>query len=345
MAIEREIAIKMPEEELLAAGENRPAAVLNLPVSKANAIAEGYLRDIGLVNEEDDYEARLSLNELINQISQQSEQAGDADDFHNFAVTLARKDEYGLACSVLECGLKWFPKNVDLIADYLQYGVNCGKGEECRRLYKTLLKIPKMRWTWRGFAFLIYYIQYLLDQSDSEKEILHKKQEMLELVSDFKRYFPYSEEAYHVESSIYKNLNEQGKELETLKTAMETLIICPKCALRCADILFDRGCYEEAMEAIKRGISDATQTQSSINEGYIYYLSALCRIALSQKSDTALSKQEVMDIYSNFNIALRDFRYGSNYEAVIKSKTNTLVNKTNVDVPPELSRLYDCIAE
>ena len=44
MAIEREIAIKMPEEELLAAGENRPAAVLNLPVSKANAIAEGYLR-------------------------------------------------------------------------------------------------------------------------------------------------------------------------------------------------------------------------------------------------------------------------------------------------------------
>ena len=66
---------------------------------------------------------------------------------------------------------------------------------------------------------------------------------------------------------------------------------------------------------------------------------------MSQKSDTALSKQEVMDIYSNFNIALRDFRYGSNYEAVIKSKTNTLVNKTNVDVPPELSRLYDCIAE
>ena len=96
----------------------------------------------------------------------------------NNDFALARKDEYNLACKVLEIGLNLFPKNVNLLASLLQYGINCGKKDECKKCYKTMMKIPYRRWTWRGFVFLIDYIKYLIEQTDSEKEINAKEEEI-----------------------------------------------------------------------------------------------------------------------------------------------------------------------
>jgi tetratricopeptide (TPR) repeat protein len=344
MSKEHEVYIDIPNDEVVSDAEESIKKSFNLPVSKVSAIAQGYLRFISEVNDEDDEDARASLYSLMDRFLEQTEQAGDADDYHNFAVALARKDEYVLACKVIECGLSLFPKNVDLIADYLQYGTNCNRIEECKRLYKTLLKIPRRRWTWRGFAFLIDYIKYLIERTDSEKEIDTREQEMIAVVTEFRQYYPYSEETYRVEADAYKCLNMQEQELNALKTALDVLDVAPKCALRCADILFERGRYEEASTAIKRCISDATQTQSSVNEGYIYYLSALCALAGSQKANKQLSEDEVLNIYSDFNIALMGLR-DSSYSAVIKTKTNTLVNKSGIDVPSEYDHLCDCIAE
>ena len=69
-----------------------------------------------------------------------------------------------------------------------------------------------------------------------------------------------------------------------------------------------------------------------------------CALAGSQKANKQLSEDEVLNIYSDFNIALMGLR-DSSYSAVIKTKTNTLVNKSGIDVPSEYDHLCDCIAE
>ena len=137
------------------------------------------------------------------------------------------------------------------------------------------------------------------------------------------------------------------KELEVLKQALENVRVAPKCALRYADILFERGMYEKASEAIHRAIIDAIQTQTSVNEGYLYYLSALCKIAIAQKSDIgkSLDEESVNGIYSDFNIALSKFRDSQNsYSDVIRTKTNTIVNKTGIEVDSRYELLCECIA-
>ncbi len=350
MSTEREIAIDSYEEEPgqeegSGKKESSPKEyAVNLPVNFVHRKAQTFLEYIYRMEDED---ARQDLYDLMNQFTAQEQQSGTAEDFHNFVVDLARRDEYALACQVLECGLALFPKNVDLLADYLQYGTCCGRLEACKKMYKALMKIPRRRWTWRGFAFLVDYLRFLVERSDSEKEMDAREEEMLAVVRDFRKYFPYSEEAYRTESNVYRILNLPDQEMEVLQQALARLQVAPKCALRCADIFFERGQYEEAAAAIQRAISDATQTQTSVNEGYLYYLSALCKIAVAQKSGTGynLDENAVREIYSDFNIALAKFRDTKNsYVDVIRTKTNTLVNKTGMEVDSSYDLLCECVA-
>lgn len=343
MGAEHDIVIESREDNSVVEERSHEKEYrVNLPVSNVSTKAQTFLEYIYSMEDDD---ARQDLYDLIEQFTTQEQQSGDADDFHNFAVELARKDEYALACQVLECGLVLFPKNVDLLSDYLQYGVSCNRLEECKKIYKTLVKIPRRRWTWRGFAFLVDYLQFLVDRTDSDKEIDAKEKEMLSVVSDFRKHYPYSEESYRTESDVYRILNMPDKETETLKLALGNVRVAPKCALRYADILFERGMYEEAATAIQRAISDATQTQTSVNEGYIYYLSALCKIAIAQKSNARLDESAVNEIYSDFNIALSKFQNTKNsYTDVIRTKTNTIINKTGVEVDSTYELLCECVA-
>lgn len=341
---EKEIIINVPEQEEIEYSTEQNKIKLELPVSKINAIAQGYLNYISEISDEDDESSRESLFELLHNFETQENQSGTEEDFFNFAVALARKDEYNLACKVLEIGLNLFPKNVNLLASLLQYGINCGKKDECKKCYKTMMKIPYRRWTWRGFVFLIDYIKYLIEQTDSEKEINAKEEEIRMILSEFRKYHPYTEETYRVEADVYKSLNMHDEELDTLKKALEVLNVAPKCALRCADILFERGNYKEASCVIKRCISDATQTQGGVNEGYIYYLSALCTLADYQKNNREFGESIVLEIYSDFNVALNKLS-DSSYAEVIKTKVTTLVSKTGVDIPAEFERLLECVAE
>lgn len=306
-----------------------------IPVSKVNSIAQGYLRKIERIADEDDEEARHALYELVDEMKSMACCLGDANDIHNFAVSLARCNEYKLACDVLDFGLKSFPNNIDLLADYLQYGMKCNMQTECKKIYRNLLKVPKRRWTWRGFAFQLDYLRSLVQYCDSEKELSSLEEQMISGIEEFKKFFPFHEEAFYAEAAIYNIINCMEKEEVALKNAMENLKVCPKCALRYADMMFERGEYEEAKKAVERGISDATRTQTSVNEGYLYYLSALCIIADASKDKKELSEEVVKEIYSDFNIALKEFGHKSNYEDVIKTKTNMLINKTKIAVDEE----------
>lgn len=350
MSTEREIEIHpaleadLPQGAELPSGADLPQGA-DLPVNGVCAQAEQLLAEIYDFGSEG---AREPLHELLARFAAQAEQSGSADDYHNLAVTLARRDEYALACQALDCGLARFPKNVDLLADALEYGTRCGRLEACRRHCRTLCRIPRRRWTWRGFSFYIDYQLFLLDRTDTDAAIDALAADMLAVAADFARFFPYSEEPFRNEALVYAALNEAQKEEETLRRALASVRVAPKCALRYADLLYDRGLYSQAAEAIARALRDANRTQSSIREGYLYYLSGLCRFSAAQEAGSLqdLDESAAREIYSDFELALESFQdRQASYAQVIREKTIALVRKSRIEVDPALERLCDCIAD
>lgn len=335
------------EQEVIIASTNENSAVsekeevVNLPVKTANVIAQTYLEEI---SGGDLYEAETALkdlNSIVQRIIQQPIKIGDANDWHNFAVDVAGKDLYDLACDLLECGLSIYPKNIDLMADYLQYGISCGRIENCKSFYKMLCKIPKIRWSWRGYSFSVSYLTYLWERSDSEKELEKLQADMLGIAAAFRQNLPYDEESYRCEADVYKLLHKKKEEEDVLRLALSNLKIAPKCALRLSDLLFDRGDYEEALALIQRGLRDAMQTQRSVNEGYLYYLSGLTKMALAQQAEqagTPISEDTACDIYSDFDISLRQ-EHRVAYVNTMKAKTIVLVNKSGISIPDKYEEL------
>lgn len=333
--MEHEVIIASIDEENTALGE---AEAISLPVKTANAIAQTYLDNI---SSDDLFEAEAALKDLsilVQRVISQAVKSGDADDWHNFAVDIARKDLYDLACDLLECGLSIYPKNIDLLADYLQYGTSCGRVENCKLFYKVLSKIPKIRWGWRGYSFSVSYLTYLWERSDSEKELEKLQGEMLSLAETFRKNLPYDEESYRCEADIYKLLHRKKEEEEILRLALSELKIAPKCALRLSDLLFDRGDYKEALIQIQRGLRDAMQTQRSVNEGYLYYLMGLTQMALAQQAGTPISEEIACEIYANFDISLQQ-EHRPAYVNTMKAKTIVLVNKSGVPIPEKYEEL------
>ena len=268
----------------------------------------------------------------------QSTKSGDANDWHNFAVDIARKDLYDLACDLLECGLSIYPKNIDLLADYLQYGTSCGRIEKCKSFYKTLSKIPKIRWSWRGYSFSVSYLTYLWERSDSEKELEKLQEEMIDLAETFRKNLPFEEESYRCEADVFKLLHKSKEEEDILRLALNELKIAPKCALRLADLLFERGDYSEALPLIQRGLRDAIQTQRTINEGYLYYLMGLTKMALAQQAGAPINEETACEIYADFDISLRQ-EHRAEYVNTMKAKTIVLVNKSGVSIPEKYEEL------
>ncbi len=357
MEIEREVVLGAADgpDENISGGP----AYYELPVTKANAMAYYLLRNIYSAGTggEDDAEARGELIALVDRFAGQKSGSGSADDFHNFAVELARFNEYELSCKIVEFGLKFFPKNCDLLADYLQYGLNCGKTKECRKYFKILFSVPHRRWTWRSFSFVVNYLQFLAEQSDGERVISQifdslgqpaagfeeagvEERAMLSVAAEFKRYFPHSEEPYRVEAQIYTYLKRDDLALETLGAAERELSVCPKCSLRRADMLFNRGDYDEAGLSVQRALNGSVQTQSSVNEGYLHYLLALCIFAGSRKKDAVLNGEEAKLIYGHFNDALVEF--GDDHQSfkdVIRRTARNVKSESREDIPDECGYL------
>jgi hypothetical protein len=79
-----------------------------------------FLDDDELINC-NEYKYYSAIYKVVNTFLEQSRFIGVADDFHNLAVEFANNEEQDVACRILEIGIKCFPDNVDLLADYLAY--------------------------------------------------------------------------------------------------------------------------------------------------------------------------------------------------------------------------------
>lgn len=314
------------------------AVSYSLPISKANQIVQSKLSEL---SDDDIYQARAIVSEvtsLVYEILDQDSHPGTADDWHNFAVDVAKSDLLDLSCDILDKGLELFPKDTDLLADYLQYGVSCGRIEKCKNYYKILAKIPKVRYTWRAYSFAVNWLQYLWERSDSEKELEKLQKEMQDLSAVFRKNMPEDEESYRCEADIFKLIHNREDEEKVLRLALAQLKIAPKCALRLADMLFERGEYEEALVHIQRGINDAMQTQASVNEGYLYYLLGLSKMAVSMRNNESFDETMATAIYADFDMALRMDNRAA-YKKTMETKTKIIIGKSGIPVDDKYEEL------
>lgn len=319
-----------------------------LSVKQAATICQGYLIEINRVERynEDNPIARESLFETVQKLVSQETQIGNSDHFHNFAATLGGNGFDSLACDVLDCGLDRFPMNVDLLADYLIYGIDCERLEKCAEHFATLESIEQSEWTWRCFAFSISYMNRLKDSvAVTSAERNNYKKKVAELARAYKKYLPYEEGGYRESAKLMAKKPETMLKLLNDALSNELIGSCPTCAFEKAEILFKQKKYEEAREAIDRSLDDSVnQTQGGVKENYLLFLRGLCDYALllrNLRGGQPIDEESVIGIYANFNKALREL--DENYRIKIKIRTQDLVEDTKVQVPDDMERLLALI--
>lgn len=228
---------------------------------------------------------------------------GEADDYHNFSVSvLKRFDDYGVALDIIELGLRGYSKNTDLLADAIKYSMNCAMNDKAEGYYSTLCGVNKSIWTWRSFSFSI---DFLMSQYFDGDE--HKKADALSLVEEYKSYFPDREDPWKCEEDIYSRTNNIKKAIEVLEKAIKEHVLCPKCWLRYADLMVDRGNYPAAEIYLKK-LTTNPKAAESVNMAYVFYLDGLCRMTAWLQTDEYQSgefdKKAVETIYRCFRKAV-----------------------------------------
>lgn len=291
----------------------------------------------------EDLEAQTTeLTSFIQKLLAQEVVPGDADDWHNLAVDVARKDYFDLACDIIEAGLAEFPSNTDLLGDYLQYGPSCRRIEQCHMYYERLKALPKVKYTWRSFHFSANWLTYLWEQCVDEEKLVLLTRELQELAAQYRRFFPNSEESYLCEANIYRMIKDPKKELKILQQPISRALPMPKCALRLADTYFEAGEYSKSLEMVQRSLNDANQVQQAVNESYLYYLSGLARLSLLRKNDQFSNAEHIEDIYKDFEYSLRlDVR--PSLRDSICTKASLLYHQSSVQLPAQCSKLYELL--
>lgn len=320
--------------------EKKSKAIIS--IKQAHSIALGYISEIKRAEKynEDNLVARDALAELVETILSQEKQSGSPDDYHNFSVALGRVDD-NLACEIISLGRARFPMNVDLLADYLIYGMDCDRLDECKNCFDTLNNIPQNDWTWRCFQFEIAYMYRLLDLTQSSEERSLLKKNISQVARSYKKHLPFEEGGYREYAKTYASNRE--KELKELNEVLSSdSIACPSCAFRTADLLFNQKQYRAALEAINRSLEDAiNQKQGGIDEYQLHFMAALCKIAIHLNEHIAFIKDEVFEIYSDFDISLKGL--GSEYRETVKTRAHFLEGKTGIHIPDHFEELKDLI--
>lgn len=278
----------------------------------------------------DDLEAAQQLlkNLVTALLTAKSQLCGDADDFHNFAVSISKisNDNRG-AYSIVKEGLKIHNVNTDLLADALMYGYSCGEKEECETWYAALQNVDKSRWTWRAFTFSI---NYLLEIQGSSPAQNFSTDVILALAQEYKSIKPDKEDAWIAEHNIYRRTNQHEKAIAVLEEAIKKFRFCPKCWLRYADIMMDYGEYEKVLPIIKKMLKNPNTTES-INTSYMYFLDGQCKLAMLMDTPEfekgTIDEAKVTSIYRSFQLA----RDSEGIREDIERRINGYINRLSIE--------------
>lgn len=256
---------------------------------------------------------------------------GSSDEYHNFCVNYAGRGDYESACDLLEIGLGQHPLSTDLLADYMQYGVKCGRSENARKYYERLMEIPKERWTWRSFDFTIDYLKAETTLISNHEEIERRKEQMLSLADAFHKQMPFDEQPFLAKAEIFEFFGDTINYTATLKDAIQNVKVAPKCCLKYSDTMLERGEYSEVIATTKKGVIASAQDQASINIGYLFYISALAKDALIHENEDYHNECLIQDAYSDYSIAENLLDAGRiSYRKTIATRTFILAVKSGI---------------
>lgn len=257
------------------------------------------LYELGKINSTDYLK---NLTEIGQDIISADILTGGVDDFHNLAVTFARVGLHNVSCEILERGLCLHSTAIDLLADYLTYGLECGREDKCKCYYELLVSLPDAKMTWRGYDFTIDYLLEKIKDSQNEAEITELIGQIENRLKKYKAHFPNSEDPYVAESQVLSFLGKENEAVEVLRTAMDNLA-APKCCLRYADILVKQGKYSEVISVVQKAVSVSAQEQMNINVPYLFYLSGMAKDALIHADGDYGNESRIRDAYSDYKVA------------------------------------------
>lgn len=296
-------------------------------VGQAENLLSRYQRDYS------DHEgAETMLNDMLDALLAPGVQlTGSADEFHNFSVSISKlSGDNRDALAIVEAGLELHADNTDLLADAILYGRNCGERGKCATWYQKLLGIEKSAWTWRAFSFAI---DYLIEEYASKKVDV---EEILELAKEYQRQKPDEEDAWLSEYEAYEKTNSREKGLAVLLAADQRFSFCPKCWLRYADIMMEKGNYVEAEAFIKK-LRLNPKSGESVNISYVFFLDGLNKMTRMMASeayeDGEYDKKEIMKIYKTFRLALCSPELRDNIKQQIDGHISRLEAETEILYP------------
>ncbi len=198
------------------------------------------------------------IKKLVKKVcSDESVISGDVADYHNLSAELALANMYNEAIQVLEKGLGSEYKNVELLADLIEYATKNNQLDKAEKSVTLLNKIDRWRWNWQCYEFTIDYYR-------ARGMIKEAKT----LCSEFLEMMPYDEHGYRsmAEISMICKPGDAGIEeaLKYLNAALTKHINAAQCAQKLADIYLDKGQYEESIKAASRAIQESAQDQPSV---------------------------------------------------------------------------------
>lgn len=238
---------------------------------------------------------------------------GTADDYHNVAVSYARQNIFDCACMILQCGLQRIPFSIDMLADLIRYGISSGQYHLCDEPYLTLSRISKSRWNWRAFSFSIDYLIEKINHIETDEEQYKLKHQALVLADQFIEKEK-SDQAYFKKANIlsvfYGEGEEELTEGDVLQIGLEQVRVAPKCALRLADIMFDKGEYQKSIENLQKCCINTFNPQPDINSSYAFLLLALSKASKifseNQEGNNPEFEALVHSMYKDFHTAIRN---------------------------------------
>lgn len=281
--------------------------------------------------EDEKSESLDSIFELLSQMGSSSSDEDDeeddfddnnsmsADDYHNKAIEYVHRDKYKRATDLCIEGLKRYPMNMDLLADTIKYSSKSGDMRVAEAHYLMLRKQPFNCWNWRAFTFSC---DYLLESNPVENE-----EEIRVLVEQYKSILPYEEKAYMAESELENALGNHEQSMKVLADSIQHYSNASQCALRLADMQFERGMYVEVVETCNYGIAASAEPQPSINIPYLLLLRAMSKdhILITKANHEPIKESEINAIRDEYKLLLEEFPYQMMcYSGVIEARCSVL---------------------
>lgn len=286
--------------------------------------------------DDDDFESysyinssRKKLRDLAEMVSNEKWKIlADDNDYHNLAVDYARLNLYDCALWILERGLKESPSS-DLLADKILYASESGQHELCEDAYTSLIRLDKGSWGWRAYSFSIKYYLKKVKGMRKGKNRDNLKLKTYALAEEFITYSRLNPEdaadrAYFEMAALVKELGASGDgenvvtQEAILKNGCNAISPAPQCALSLADIMFERGYYNEAISFLSQCKLAINSPQPSVNPAYVYLLYAMAKTSKLIKEtvdgDFSDKKLELESIYRDFHTAIDSFRINDTYK-------------------------------